>query len=624
MSHDRRPDEEGGPTGDGDEGPTGDGGVDPVTLEVLRNACRGVAEEMNATLVRTAHSPNITDRRDCSSALFDSSGAMISQAESIPVHLGAMPHSVAAALETFPPETLAPGDAILSNDPFHGGAHLPDLTLVAPIFDGEDMVALAANRAHHADVGGANAGSIAADSSEIYAEGVRIPPVKLYEAGERNEAVAALLFANVRTPDERAGDLRAQHAANQTARERFGGLVERYGRETVADGIAAIQDYSEERMRAAITELPDGEYGFEDVLDSDGRGGEAVTIAATITVDDDRIVADFAGSDPQGPGALNAPIAVTTSATYYAVRCVTDPAIPPNAGCYRPVEIEAPAGTVVNADPPAAVVGGNLEVSQRVVDVLFGALAEAVPERVAAAGQGTMNNLTLGGVDPRNGDQFAFYETQGGGFGGRAGADGMDGVHVHMSNTRNTPAEVLETAYPLRVRRYALRPDSGGAGEFRGGLGLRRDVEARGPMRCNLLSDRRDHAPYGVAGGESGEPGADYLRTNDGGDDSGGDIRVDRSPDRYSPGTVEANSINSSVDPYTTATERLDPKAPRDLREGDVVSIRTPGGGGYGDPADRPIERVVRDLRLGKITADRAREAYGVGPEKRDESDSAD
>jgi N-methylhydantoinase B len=556
--------------------------VDPVTLEVLRNACRGVAEETNATLVRTAHSPNITDRRDCSSALFDSAGAMISQAESIPVHLGAMPHSVAAVLEAFPPATLAPGDAILSNDPFHGGAHLPDLTLVAPIFDGEDLVAVAANRAHHADVGGANAGSIAAGSTEIYAEGVRIPPVKLYEAGERNEAVADLLFANVRTPEERAGDLRAQHAANQTARERFGDIVERYGRGTVTAGLAAIQDYSEERMRAAIAELPDGGYRFEDVLDGDGRGGEPVTITATVTVDGDRIVADFAGTDPQGPGALNAPIAVTTSATYYAVRCVTDPEIPPNAGCYRPVEIRAPPGTVVNADPPAAVVGGNLEVSQRVVDVLFGALAEAVPERVAAAGQGTMNSLTLGGTDPRSGEPFTFYETQGGGFGGRAGGDGMDGVHVHMSNTRNTPAEVLETAYPLRVRRYEFRPDSGGAGEFRGGLGLRRDIEARGPMRCNLLADRREHAPYGVAGGENGAPGADYLFTDD-----------------------EADSGENGP----TAMERLDPRSMRELAAGDVLSIRTPGGGGYGDPTERSVERIRRDLRQGKITVE-ARGAY--------------
>jgi len=582
----------------GDPDAASERSVDPVTLEVLRNACTAVAEEMNATLVRTAHSPNITDRRDCSCALFDPAGAMISQAENIPVHLGAMPHSVAAALDAFPPDTLDPGDAVLLNDPYAGGAHLPDLTLVAPIHAEGELVAIAANRAHHADVGGATAGSIAADATEIYAEGVRIPPVKLYEGGDRNEAVADLLSANVRTPGERRGDLRAQHAANGTARERVGEIVDRYGRRLVAEALDAIQDYSAKRMRAAIAELPEGRYRFEDVLDGDGCGGGPVTIAATVTIEDERIGVDFSGTDEQVPGALNAPIAVTTSATYYAVRCVTDPEIPPNAGCYRPVEVDAPAGTVVNAEPPAAVVGGNLEVSQRVVDVLFGAFAEAVPGRVAAAGQGTMNNLTFGGTDPRDGEPFAFYETGGGGFGGRAGADGMDGVHVHMSNTRNTPAEVLETAYPLRVRRYALRPDSGGAGEFRGGLGLRRDIEARAEVTCSLLADRRDHAPYGIAGGEPGAPGEDYLL-------GGPDSREGGAPDS------------------DEGTARLDPMSTHDLEPGETVSIRTPGGGGYGDPADRAGERIARDLRLGKITEARVREAYGADPGEADDGTTA-
>jgi N-methylhydantoinase B len=555
--------------------------VDPVTLEVVRNACTALAEEMNATLVRTAYSPNITDRRDCSCALFDPAGGMVSQAENIPVHLGAMPHSVAAALEAFPRDALEPGDAILLNDPFHGGAHLPDLTLVAPIFDGNDLVAIAANRAHHADVGGPTAGSVASDATEIYGEGVRIPPVKLYEAGERNDAVHDLLFANVRTPEERAGDLRAQHAANQTAGNRFGEILDRYGHETVASALAAIQDYAEDRMQAEIGDLPAGTYRFEDVLDGDGRGTEDVTIAAAIEIGDRAVRVDFAGTDEQVPGAINAPIAVTTSATYYAVRCVTDPEIPPNAGSSRPIDIDAPPGTVVNAEPPAAVVGGNLEVSQRVVDVLFGAFAEAVPERVAAAGQGTMNNLTFGGTDPRDGSPVAFYETQGGGSGGHAGADGMDGVHVHMSNTRNTPVEVLETAYPLRVRRYALRPDSGGPGEFRGGLGLRRDVEARAEMTCSVLADRRRHAPYGIAGGEAGAPGEDYL---------------------LSGGTAE----------------RLDPKSTRELAPGETVSLRTPGGGGYGRPDDRNEDRIERDLRLGKCTPARVREVYGFDPQEMD------
>jgi N-methylhydantoinase B len=303
-----------------------------------------------------------------------------------------------------------------------------------------------------------------------------------------------------------------------------------------------------------------------------------VTIAAELEIGDDELRVDFTGTDEQVSGAVNAPIAVTASATYYAARCVIDPDIPPSAGAYRPIEIEAPAGTVVNAEPPAAVVGGNLEVSQRIVDVLFGAFAAAAPERVAAAGQGTMNNLTLGGTDPRDGSPFAFYETAGGGSGGRASGDGMDGVHVHMSNTRNTPVEVLETAYPLRVRRYALRPDSGGAGEFRGGLGLRRDIEARTDVTCSVLADRRRGAPYGIAGGAPGATGEDYLL-------SGGEC------------------------------ERIDPKSTRELTAGGTVSLRTPGGGGYGEPASRDETLIARDLRLGKVSRERVRTVYGLDPD---------
>jgi N-methylhydantoinase B len=561
--------------------------VDPVTLEVARNACAAVAEEMNATLVRTAYSPNVTERRDCSCALFDADGALVAQAENIPVHLGAMPFSVAAALDTFPPSTLEPGDAVLLNDPFRGGAHLPDLTLVTPVFadDAEadgDPLAFVANRAHHADVGGSRAGGVAADSTDIYQEGLRIPPVKLYEAGAANEAVFDTILANVRTPDERRGDLRAQVAANETGAERYRELHERYGEELPAI-TGAIQDYAERRTRAEIAALPDGEYAFDDALDDDGRGTEDIHIAATVTVDGDAVTVDFAGTAPQTRGPVNAVFAVTASATYYAVRCVTDPDVPPNAGAYRPVEVRAPEGSVVNPDPPAAVVGGNLETSQRVTDVVLGALAECAPERAAAAGQGTMNNVTFGGTDPREGREgrpWAFYETGGGGAGGHAGGDGMDGVHVHMSNTLNTPVEVLETAYPLRVRRYSFRPDSGGAGEYRGGLGLRRDIEVRGTVACSLLADRHRHRPYGLAGGEPGEPGAAF-HTPAGADDP----------------------------------TRLPPKTTLDLDPGDVVSIRSPGGGGYGDPADRSRSAIERDLRLGKLSAEAARERYGYEAE---------
>ncbi|WP_276261190.1 hydantoinase B/oxoprolinase family protein [Haloglomus litoreum] len=580
------------PDGDTDGGSETGVDVDPVTLEVARNACAAVAEEMNATLVRTAYSPNVTERRDCSCALFDAGGSLVAQAENIPVHLGAMPFSVTAALEAFPPSELEPGDAVLLNDPFRGGAHLPDLTLVTPVFTddaagGDDPIAFVANRAHHADVGGSRAGGVAADSTEIYQEGLRIPPVKLYEGGEPNEGVFDTILANVRTPDERRGDLRAQVAANETGAERYRELHVRYGGDLPAI-TAAIQDYAERRTRAEIRELPDGEYAFADALDDDGRGTEDVRIEATVAVDDDGITVDFDGTAPQTRGPINAVFAVTASATYYAVRCVTDPDVPPNAGAYRPVEVRAPEGTVVNPDPPAAVVGGNLETSQRVTDVVLGALAACAPERAAAAGQGTMNNVTFGGTDPRevreddgSGRQWAFYETGGGGAGAHAAGDGMDGVHVHMSNTLNTPVEVLETAYPLRVRRYTLRPDSGGAGAYRGGLGLRRDIEVRGETQFSLLADRHRHRPYGLAGGEPGASGAAFHTPGDAG--AGGD----------------------------EVTERLPPKTTLDLDPGDVVSVRSPGGGGYGDPADRAAAGIKRDLRLGKLSAEAARERYG-------------
>lgn len=554
--------------------------VDPVTLEVIRNSCVTIAEEMNANLIRTGYSPNIKERRDCSCALFDGDGEMFSQAENMPVHLGAMPFSVKAAVDRFG-DDLQPGDGILLNDPFDGGAHLPDLTLVSPVvYDGE-VVAFAANRAHHADIGGATAGSVAADSTEIYQEGLRIPPVKLFKGGEIDEDIFEMILSNVRTSDERRGDIRAQEAANETAKQRVTELIEQYGRDDLTAVFDEIKDYSERRMRTEIEQLEDGTTTFRDWLDDDGQGNTELPIEAAVTIDSDEIHVDFTGTADQTEGPINAVFAVTASATYYAIRCVTDPDIPPNHGCYRPIKITAPKETIVNPNPPAAVVGGNLETSQRITDVILGAFGDVVPERIVAGSQSTMNNVTFGGTDPRDDSPYAFYETNGGGFGARQGKDGMDGVHVHMSNTMNTPAEVLETAYPLRVRRYTFRPDSGGAGEFRGGLGLRRDIQVRDHVaRFSLLADRRTHEPYGFAGGKSGATGDAYLA-------SGSDIGDD------------------------DAAECLSGKIVRDLEPGSTVSIRTPGGGGYGDPADRDPEDVLEDLRLGKITLEHVKEYYG-------------
>ena len=542
--------------------------VDPITLEVIRNGMAAAAEEMNGTLIRTSYSPNIKERRDCSCALFDADGEMISQAENIPVHLGAMPFSVEAALDARPAETFRPGDGILLNDPYHGGAHLPDLTLIAPIFVDDDLVGFAANRAHHADVGGAHPGSVAADSTDIYQEGIRIPPVRLFEGGTVVNDVMELILANTRDPDERRGDLRAQQAANQTGSRRFRDLASRHGWDTVNQTIPELKDYAERRMRGAIDEIPNGEYTARDVLEDDGAGNQDLPIVVTITVEEDELSLDFTESAPQTDGAVNAVHAVTVSATYYAIRCLTDPDIPPNAGCYRPITIHTPADSIVDASPPAPVVGGNLETSQRIVDVILAAFAEAEPERTIAGSQGTMNNVTFGGIDPETGREFAFYETQAGGMGARAGADGMDGVQVHMTNTRNTPVEVIETTYPLRVQRYELRPGSAGAGTWRGGLGIRRDIEVTATaIDCSLLTERRRRGPAGIAGGDDGRPGADYIARD-------GEF------------------------------ERVPPKSTHRLDDGDVVSIRTPGGGGYGPVADRDPDAIRRDIALEKQPTD--------------------
>ncbi|WP_306054166.1 hydantoinase B/oxoprolinase family protein [Natronococcus wangiae] len=544
---------------------TTDDGIDPVTLEVLRNQLESVAEEMGQTLIRGAYSPNIKERRDCSTALFDAEGRMIAQAEHIPVHLGAMPEAVDAVRE-YDPE---PGDVFVLNDPFAGGTHLPDVTMVSPIAPAaeatgdedradREIVGYAVSRAHHADVGGMAPGSMPAGAREIYQEGLRLPPTRLVEDGEIREDVRALLLANVRNPRERRADLRAQLAANDRAADRLAALFDEHGRDTVLEGFEAVIGYSAERMRDQVRDLPDGTYEATDVLEGDGITDEDVEIAVAVTVDGEAVEVDFAGTADQLEGNLNAPLAVAKSAVYFVVRCVTDPEIPPNHGCYEPVSVRAPDGSLLNPNPPAAVVGGNVETSQRVTDVVFAALAAAAPERVPAQSQGTMNNLTVGARD----GSFTYYETIGGGFGARANADGMDGVQVGMTNTLNTPVESIETEYPLRVERYALRPDSGGRGAFRGGLGLERSVTVEKDATVSLLTERRRHAPSGVAGGEAGARGENLI---DG--------------------------------------ESMPAKTTVDVGAGTTVTVRTPGGGGHGDPAERNPEGLEEDRADEKITS---------------------
>jgi len=526
--------------------------LDPVALEVLRNQLEGVAEEMGQVLVRGAYSPNIKERRDCSTALFDADGRMVAQAEHIPVHLGAMPEAVAAVRARDP----VPGEVWALNDPFAGGTHLPDVTLVSPLSPAgaDGTVGYAVSRAHHADVGGSTPGSMPAGAREIHEEGTRIPGVRLVRDGEIADDVLDFFLANVRTPDERRADLRAQLAAHDRAEARLADLLAEHG-EAVLDAFDAVIDYSRERMESELAAIPDGTYEAGGVLEGDGVTDKDIPIEVSVAVDGPTLTVDFAGTADQVAGNLNAPPAVAKSAVYFVVRSVTDPEIPPNQGCYDPVTVIAPEGSLLDPDPPAAVVGGNVETSQRVTDVTFAALAEAVPDRVPAGGQGTMNNLVVGS---RTGE-FAYYETIGGGSGATGTADGMDGVQVGMTNTLNTPVEVLEAEYPLRVDRYALRPGTGGDGEYRGGLGLERALTVLRPATVSLLTERRRTRPRGVAGGEDGATGQNLV---DG--------------------------------------ETVSAKATVDVESGATVTVRTPGGGGHGDPADRDPETRKRDRRDGK------------------------
>ncbi len=525
---------------------------DPVRLEVFRNLFYSVAEEMGVALCRTSFSPNIKERRDYSCAVFDAQGRMVAQGEHMPVHLGSMPLSVAAAIEH---TEMRPGDMVILNDPFHGGTHLPDITLVEPVFlDGADEPDYyVANRAHHSDVGGMTPGSMPLARS-IYQEGIRIPPVHLLRGGQVVDDVLALILTNVRTPVEREGDLTAQIASNRTGTRRLVDLSSKYGAAMVAEYMAHLQDYAERMTREAISQVPDGSYRFADRMDDDGLSPEPVPIVVQLDVDGTGVRIDFTGTAPQVNGGINAIYAITLSAVMYCFRVIVPFAIPSNHGTIRPLELVVPDGSLLNARPPAAVAGGNVETSQRIVDVVLGALAQAIPDRIPAASYGTMSNLTIGGTDPRTGEPYAYYETTAGGMGARPTADGLDATHCHMTNSLNTPIEALEHAYPYHVRRYEIRRGSGGAGRFRGGHGIRRDIEVLGPAEITVLSDRRRYAPYGLQGGSPGKTGRNVL---------------------MAPGPDGSDT-----------EEDIAGKASMHVEAGTAISIRTPGGGGYGEPED--------------------------------------
>lgn len=515
---------------------------DPITLEIYRALYTSVAEEMGIALRRTAFSPNIKERRDYSCAVFDKSGRVIAQGDHMPVHLGSMPMAVAAALQAL---DIQPGDVVALNDPFAGGTHLPDVTLVAGVFDAKlRALFYVANRAHHADIGGGNPGSMGM-ATDVYGEGLRIPPVRLVRGGEEDAELMGLLLANVRGATERRADFAAQIGSLRTGAARLLEIVERRGALEAGEYAEHLIAYSARMMRRAIRSIPDGEYEGEDALDDDGVTDEEVRIRARVTIEGERARVDFTGSAAQVAGAINAVEAITVSAVAYVFRCLVGADVPASAGLMLPVEVIAPPGTIVNATPPAAVAGGNVETSQRIVDTLLRALAQALPRRIPAASQGTMNNLTIGGFDPRTGAEFAYYETVAGGMGARPTMDGMSAVHTHMTNSLNTPAEALEYAYPLRVRQYRIRKNSGGRGKKRGGDGVVREIETLVPARMSLLADRRRLAPYGLNGGANGKTGSDTI------------IQKNR-----------ARPINS--------------KGSWQLATGDRVRIETPGGGGHG------------------------------------------
>ncbi len=554
--------------------------LDPVRLEIFKNLFHSVAEEMGAGLRRSALSPNITERRDYSCAVFDADRNVLAMGDHMPVHLGSMPASVVAATDAV---DLEPGDAVLLNDPYAGGTHLPDLTLVMPVFARERQGAAAqqknkaenraalkglpykggkprfyvANRAHHADIGGAQAGSMGL-SREIFQEGLRIPPVKVLERGRVNRDVVRMLMANVRTPVEREGDLTAQIAACRIGERRLLAMVAKYGWKELNYYAGELLNYSEAMMRSVIRAFPDGTYRAEDHLDDDGISDEPLRIAAKIRVRGERATVDFTGSAPECAGSVNAVRAIAESAVFYVFRSLVDEQIPATSGLLRPIEVIAPEGTIVNARPPRAVAGGNVETSQRIVDTLLKALARAFPQKIPAASQGTMNNLTFGGTESRPGrvrGPFAYYETIAGGMGARPGRDGVSGIHTHMTNSLNTPVEVLEHSLPILVRQYSLRRGSGGEGKWRGGDGIIREFELLTEMQVGLLSDRRKIGPYGLAGGKVGAPGRCEVQ-------------------------------------IAGRKRKLPSKGAWHLPKGSILRVETPGGGGWGKPASRRTKRT--------------------------------
>ena len=545
--------------------------MDRITLEVIGSALLSIAEEMGEALIKASYSSNIKEREDCSTAVFNPRGEVIAQAEHIPMHLGSLIMIVQETLKRYPVGALREGDAFIGNDPYTGGStHLPDITVVSPVFHAGEPVGFVANIAHHADGSGR-------ETRTIYDEGLRIPPIRVVEGGRLREDVMELLLLNFRLPRQRQGDFRAQFAANRIGAERLAALLARYGRATCEAAMDELLAYGERKIRAALRAIPDGVYAFEDWMDDDGVGGPPVPIRVSITVAGDDITLDFLGTGAQVPGDINVVYLALVATVYYALKALLDPTIPANGGFYRAIRVVAPEGSIVNARSPAPV-AWRTQTCQRIADVVFGALAPALPERVIAATNGANSAWVWSGVDPRSGQYYVYLETIGGGSGARATKDGLDGVQVHITNTSNLPVECLEMEYPLLVEEYGLVPDSGGPGRFRGGLGLSRTIRVLAGEATFLGTlERTRVAPWGLFGGREGGRGALVVNA----------------------GRASERALGAKVAGVT-------------LREGDAVTIVTPGAGGYGPSGERDGTLVARDLGEGKISTEVARGVYGV------------